>query len=127
MRIALVSPYSWSQPGGVTRHIEALAAEHRAAGHDVRVIAPYDGEPGAAPEWLTSLAPTRGWPFNGAVSNLAVTPHAAAALRRALRSGPRFEGVHAHEPVAPMGGWMSMALAEAPLVGTFHTYSPHLL
>ena len=27
MRIALVSPYSWSHPGGVTRHIEALAAE----------------------------------------------------------------------------------------------------
>ena len=27
MRIALVSPYSWSYPGGVTRHIEALA-EH---------------------------------------------------------------------------------------------------
>ena len=24
MRIALVSPYSWSYPGGVTRHIEAL-------------------------------------------------------------------------------------------------------
>ena len=25
MRIALVSPYSWTYPGGVTRHIEALA------------------------------------------------------------------------------------------------------
>ncbi len=30
MRVALVSPYSWTYPGGVTRHIEALAAElHR--------------------------------------------------------------------------------------------------
>ena len=27
MRVALVSPYSWTYPGGVTRHIEALAAE----------------------------------------------------------------------------------------------------
>ena len=25
MRVALVSPYSWTYPGGVTRHIEALA------------------------------------------------------------------------------------------------------
>ena len=27
MRIALVSPYSWTYPGGVTRHIEALAEQ----------------------------------------------------------------------------------------------------
>ena len=58
MRIALVSPYSWSHPGGVTRHIEALAAELRAAGHEPRVIAPFDGEPGSGPEWLVSLGPT---------------------------------------------------------------------
>jgi phosphatidyl-myo-inositol alpha-mannosyltransferase len=24
MRVALVSPYSWSYPGGVTRHVDAL-------------------------------------------------------------------------------------------------------
>src|SRR3954462_10246796 len=100
MRIALVSPYSWSQPGGVTRHIEALAAEHVAAGHDVRVIAPYDGGPGGGPESpggpggaaesLPPLAPRLGLPFNGAVSNLANTPLAASTLRRALRAG-RFD------------------------------------
>ena len=32
MRIALVSPYSWTYPGGVTRHIEALAGRVRPAG-----------------------------------------------------------------------------------------------
>ena len=42
MRIALVSPYSWTYPGGVTRHIDALAQEFLAAGHHVRVLAPYD-------------------------------------------------------------------------------------
>jgi hypothetical protein len=42
MRIALVSPYSWTYPGGVTRHIEALAGQFMAAGHDVRVLAPFD-------------------------------------------------------------------------------------
>jgi phosphatidyl-myo-inositol alpha-mannosyltransferase len=40
MRIALVSPYSWTYPGGVTRHIEALAGQFRSDGHDVRVLAP---------------------------------------------------------------------------------------
>ena len=72
MRVALVSPYSWTYPGGVTRHIEALRAELDRAGHDVRVFAPFDPDrrrtavlhrgarPQAreVPEWLTPLGPT---------------------------------------------------------------------
>ena len=42
VRIALLSPYSWTYPGGVTRHIEALAGELRAEGHEARILAPYD-------------------------------------------------------------------------------------
>ena len=42
MRIALVSPYSWTYPGGVTRHIEALAEQLLAEGPHVRVLAPFD-------------------------------------------------------------------------------------
>ena len=49
MRIAIVSPYGWTHPGGVTRHVEALARELTAVGHDVRVLAPYDGDPRDAP------------------------------------------------------------------------------
>ena len=44
MRVALVSPYSWTYPGGVTRHIEALALELDRQGHEVRVLAPYDSD-----------------------------------------------------------------------------------
>ena len=32
MRVAIVSPYSWTYPGGVNRHIEALAAQLAAGG-----------------------------------------------------------------------------------------------
>ena len=42
MRAALVSPYSWTYPGGVSRHIEALAGELAAGGHEIRVYAPFD-------------------------------------------------------------------------------------
>src|SRR5919206_1192633 len=69
MRIALVSPYSWTYPGGVTGHIEALSAELRRTGHDVSVLAPVDPDDrlsarlhrGARPqvrelpEWLVPL------------------------------------------------------------------------
>ena len=144
MRVGLVSPYSWTYPGGVTRHIEALAGELLAAGHDVRVLAPYDRDVRrtawlhrgarpqrlAAPEWLVPLGGTIGWPLNGAVSNLAGTPSAVATLRRELRAG-QFDVVHVHEPVAPTIGWDTLTSADAPLVGTFHCYSesapPHAI
>src|SRR3954447_9558272 len=118
MRVALVSPYSWTYPGGVPRHIEALRAELDRAGHDVTVFAPFDAnrrrtallhrgawpQDRAVPEWLVPLGPTIGWPLNGAVSNLAPTPYAVSTLRRELRAG-QFDVVHLHEPVAPVIGW----------------------
>jgi phosphatidylinositol alpha-mannosyltransferase len=142
MRVALVSPYSWTYPGGVTRHIEALRTELDRAGHDVTVFAPFDPDrrvtaflhrgarPQArsAPDWLVPLGPTIGWPSNGAVSNLAPTPSAVSVLRRELRG---FEVVHLHEPVAPVICWDALTSVDAPLVGTFHCYSeslpPHLV
>ena len=42
VRVALVSPYSYTYPGGVGRHVEALAQELSALGHEVRLLAPYD-------------------------------------------------------------------------------------
>src|SRR5688500_4980103 len=136
MRVALVSPYSWTYPGGVTRHIEALAGALVGAGHEVRVLAPFDHDTrrgavlhGGArpqrrdvPDWLVPLGPTLGWPSNGAVSNLSHTPYAIAVMRRELRAG-RFDVVHVHEPVTPVVGWDAVSSAGAPLVGTFHCYS----
>ncbi len=144
MRVALVSPYSWTYPGGVTRHIEALAGQLLATGHDVRVLAPFDPHvrrtailhrgawPQAReqPEWLVPVGGTLGWPSNGAVSNLAGTPTAVSAMRRELRAGS-FDVVHLHEPVAPVLGWDALTSCDVPLVGTFHCYSerlpPHLV
>src|ERR687887_259743 len=136
VKVALVSPYSWTYPGGVTRHIEALAGELNAGGHEIRVLAPFDADtrrtalahrgarPQARPmpEWLVPLGGTIGWPSNGAVSNLSFTPYAVSTLRRELRAFAP-DVVHLHEPVAPVVGWDALTSIDAPLVGTFHCYS----
>ena len=136
MRIALVSPYSWTYPGGVTRHIEALAEHYLAAGHHVRVLAPLDlpdaastilhrgarPQPLSAPDYLIPLGRTVGFKANGAVSNLVATPPGAAKLVRELRDGA-FDVAHVHEPIVPLTGWATCALSGLPLVGTFHSYS----
>src|SRR3954452_17196319 len=94
VRIALVSPYSYTYPGGVGRHVEALAEELIRQGHDVRLLAPYDPDDriakiahrGARPElreppdYFISLGRTVGLPANGAVSNVALTPHAVSVM-----------------------------------------------
>src|SRR4051794_33971624 len=136
MRIALVSPYSWTYPGGVTRHIEALAAQFGAEGHDVRVFSPYDPpdrlsarlhrgavpEAREAPDWLVPLGRTIGVESNGAVSNLAPTPYGLTTLRKELRA-MRPDVIHIHEPPAPTVGYDALDATVAPLVGTFHCYS----
>ena len=135
MRIALVSPYSWTYPGGVTRHIEALAEQYLAAGHEVRVLSPVDPDDRLAlrlhrgarpsqrplPDYLMPLGRTLGFPANGAVSNVAYEVATVVALRRELERG--YDVVHLHEPIAPSPGWDSLMTVDAPLVATFHCYS----
>jgi phosphatidyl-myo-inositol alpha-mannosyltransferase len=113
MRIALVSPYSWTYQGGVNRHVEALAEQFISQGDHVRVLAPWD-----PPGFIRTV----GVGANGAVSNLSVTPEGPISLRRELRAGD-FDVVHVHEPLAPLVGWDATTFRGAPVVGTFHAYS----
>ena len=94
MRIALVSPYSWTFPGGVTRHIDALARELLEAGHHVRVLAPVDPDdrftrvlhrrrPASDPlaDYVVPLGRTMSIPMNGAHSRLSFRPEARMRMR----------------------------------------------
>src|SRR5437660_1418009 len=40
LRVALVTPFAWSQPHDVNEHVAGLARELRARGHRVTVLAP---------------------------------------------------------------------------------------
>ncbi len=136
VRVGLVSPYSYTYLGGVGRHVESLAEELLARGHEVRLLAPYD-PPGRrarwchggaapqerpAPDYLVSLGRSAGIPANGSVSNLALTPGAVSRLSRELRFGG-YDVIHVHEPNAPVAGWYAAEASRVPLVGTFHAYS----
>ncbi len=139
MRVAFVSPYSWTYPGGVTRHIEALAEQLLTSGHDVRVLAPHDPDDRLAaalhrgvrpqahpvPDYLVPLGRTVGVPANGSMSNVSYSPVGVSAMRRELRTGG-YDVVHVHEPVALALGWDACLSSRLPLVGTFHCYSEDL-
>jgi len=141
MRIALVSPYSYTYPGGVGRHVEALADELMRTGHEVRLLCPFDPDdrlsriahrgarpqPRSIPDHLVPLGRTVGVPANGSVSNLSFSRYAVATLGRHLRQGG-YHVVHVHEPNAPIVSWIAAEWARSPLVATWHTYDPrHLI
>ena len=135
MRIALVSPYSWTFPGGVTRHVDELGAELIAQGHHVRILSPADSDDRLTravhrrrpertdlPDHLIPLGRTAALRANGSVSNLSFSPDGVVRMRRELKAG-RFDVVHVHEPIAPSIGWDACRFEDAPVVGTFHAYS----
>jgi phosphatidylinositol alpha-mannosyltransferase len=136
MRIALLSPYSWTYPGGVTRHIEALAESFIDQGHHVRVLASYDPpdrfsvglhrgarpQPLGAPDYLVPLGRTVGVNANGAVSNLSLSAHGLLVAKRELRTGG-YDVLHVHEPISPVTPWVITDTTRLPLVGTYHTYN----
>jgi phosphatidylinositol alpha-mannosyltransferase len=140
MRIAFLSPYSWAYPGGVNRHIEALAERFLDEGHHVRVLAPHDPpdrfsgalhrgarpQPLSLPDYLVPLGRTVALKANGAVSNLSLTPFGLATAQRELRTG-RYDVLHVHEPMSPVAPWVITDWTNLPAVGTFHTYNENVL
>jgi len=117
LRIAMVSPYSVSVPGGVQSQVLGLAREMRRLGHEVRVLAPCDGPP---PEsFVTPLGNSLPTAANGSIASLAPDPSAALRTIRALND-EAFDVVHLHEPLVPGPTVTALFMHMAPCVGTFH-------
>jgi phosphatidyl-myo-inositol alpha-mannosyltransferase len=121
MRIAMLSPYALSRPGGVQGQVIGLARSLRALGHEVTVLAPArpgDEMPEAAGEHFTFGRPVA-LHSNGSVAPVALWPTAAARAERFVRKGD-FDVVHLHEPLAPMASYGFVLRAPLPMVGTYH-------
>lgn len=121
MRIGMVCPYSLSALGGVQTHVLGLARGLRNHGHQVQVLAPAGGNntTDSLPEFVTPAGRGIRIPYNGSVVPLAFGPVAANRARRWMHDHD-FDVLHLHEPVAPSLSLIVLALAEVPVVATFH-------
>ncbi len=124
MRVALVSPYDLSIPGGVQSQVLGLADALVRLGHSVGVVAP--GRPGS---WSvpgaksTAVGRSLRVPANGSFAPVAPSPF---AMRRTARALAAFapEVVHIHEPLVPGPALAALVTASAPIVATFHRARP---
>ncbi|HWW53166.1 MAG TPA: glycosyltransferase family 4 protein [Acidimicrobiales bacterium] len=117
MRIAQVSPYSLTLPGGVQGQVMGLARALRAMGHEARVLGPCDGPPPAP--FVTPLGRSIPTLANGSIAPIAPDPSCALRTLRALRDED-FDVVHLHEPLVPGPTLTTLLVTDVPTVGTFH-------
>jgi predicted metal-dependent phosphoesterase TrpH len=126
VRIALVTPFAWSQPHDVNEHVDGLASELRRRGHAVTVLAPSNRARDLAagrrallgsfddPE-LIALGPAV--PISRR-SRMGVPVGVRASLSLALARG-RFDVVHGFEPGLPSLSYLALRDAAALTAATF--------
>jgi phosphatidylinositol alpha-mannosyltransferase len=118
MRVALVCPYAWDDPGGVQTHIRELAESLLARDHAVIVIAPV--RRGVAQTWVRPVGRPVDIPYNASNAPIDPRPWSTSKVREELRRfGP--DVVHAHEPLTPSTSMWATLGAPVPVVATFHS------
>ncbi|MCP1387191.1 glycosyltransferase family 4 protein [Corynebacterium sp. TA-R-1] len=118
MRIGMVCPYSFDEPGGVQAHILDLAKVFIGRGHHVEVLGPASGET-ELPAYVTRGGAAVAVPYNGSVARLAVGPQVGRTARAFIEAGD-FDVLHVHEPNAHSYAMAAVRAAEGPIVATYH-------
>lgn len=118
MRVALVCPYAWDDPGGVQTHVRELGDRLRARGHVVLALGPVRTDAGR--DWVQGVGRPVDLTYNRSNVPLDPRPWSAAHVRRHLRAFAP-DVVHLHEPFAPSTALWALLTAKAPLVATFHS------
>lgn len=121
MKIALVSPYDYSYPGGVTTHILNLERHLTAMGHQVKILAPCSRKVSYVGPNTIPLGRTVVVPSGGSFARITLSPRLWLQVRRVLEQ-ERFDLIHAHEPLTPALPPIVLSQARVPKVGTFHAY-----
>ncbi len=122
MKIALVTPYDFPYPGGVTEHIMHLDREFRARGHETRIIAAStkdeDGLNDNVIKVSGALSPI---PYSGSTARITLSPPVYRRVKKILKE-EKFDVVHVHEPAVPILCVAVLRHSHAVNVGTFHAY-----
>jgi phosphatidylinositol alpha-mannosyltransferase len=121
MRIAMLSPYALTRPGGVQGQVIGLSKALRGLGLDVTVVGPAHPDtpfPASAGEHYVIGRPTDVH-SNGSVAPVALWPAPVLRAERFIRKGG-FDVVHVHEPLAPCTAYGLVATDPVPMVGTYH-------
>lgn len=122
MKIALVTPYDYPYPGGVTRHIAGLDRVFREWGHEVWVLAASSKDKDELDHNVLKVAGgVVPLPTSGSVARISLSPRAYRRVKSILRE-KSFDIVHLHEPLMPVLPLVVLRHSHTVNIGTFHAY-----
>ena len=120
MKIAMVSPYDFTWPGGVTAHVSQLARELGRFGHEVQVLAPHTPSRECVDaDLLVPLGRSIPLPSGGSIARVSLSWWLYPKVRALLKK-EQFDIVHLHEPMAPILPLCVLEFSKSVNVGTFH-------
>jgi len=120
VKIAMVSPYDFTWPGGVTAHVTQLARELGRSGHEVQVLAPHSPSRESQDADLhVPLGRSVPLPSGGSIARVSLSWWLYPKVRALLRK-EQFDVIHLHEPMAPILPLCVLEFSDSVNVGTFH-------
>jgi phosphatidylinositol alpha-mannosyltransferase len=122
MKVALVSPYDFTWPGGVTAHITQLSHQLQVMGHQVKVLAPFS--PSRAQDLDSNFVPmgrSVPIPSGGSLARISFSAWHYKKVRDLLEC-ENFDIVHIHEPMAPYLPLAVLQCSRSVNIGTFHAF-----
>ncbi len=121
MKIALVSPYDFAYPGGVTNHISHLECQLTRMGHEVKVIAPASKAVSIFGDRFIPIGKPRSIPTSGSIARITISLRLASTIKAVL-SQEKFDIIHLHEPFMPMLCSAVLRFSNTTNIGTFHAF-----
>jgi phosphatidylinositol alpha-mannosyltransferase len=119
MNIALVSPYDFSYPGGVVRHISNLESNFTRMGHVVKIIAPASSPIDGYGDRFIAIGKPRPIPTSGSYARITISLNLAKQVKTILEK-ENFDVIHLHEPLAPTLCTTVLRMSRTVNIGTFH-------
>ncbi|MBM3924467.1 MAG: glycosyltransferase family 4 protein [SAR202 cluster bacterium] len=122
MKVALVSPYDFTWPGGVTAHITQLSHQLQMMGHQVKVLAPFS--PSRAQDLESNFVPmgrSVPIPSGGSIARISLSAWNYKKVRDLLAE-EEFDVIHLHEPMAPYLPLAVLQCSRSVNIGTFHAF-----
>src|SRR6185437_3794831 len=125
MKLALVSPYDFAYPGGVTEHVSHLAEQFLSRGHEVHIVAPSsddETEPIASIDApVHRIGRVMSIPANGSVARITLSLRSYLQAKRLLQE-QHFDLIHLHEPMMPALPLTVLRHSTSVNIGTFHAF-----
>lgn len=122
MKIALVSPFDFTWPGGVSAHISHLSQRFSAMGHQVNILAPHSP---ARSEGLDQnfipLGRSIPIPGGGSIARLSFSAWLYRRIRHLLER-EAYDVIHLHEPLVPYLPLAVLLCSKSLNIGTFHAF-----